>query len=157
APSWNLAPYPFIAGVGMVAAYWIAIRNGWKVKDVDYMAMMTGSFLLMLWGISLGFIGRKSLGTIQFAAAFLVFMIPFPAAVRAWIEGVSQNASADVAHFFLRITGMPVFRIGTQFRLPGFSLEVAPECSGIHSTLVLFITSLMAGHLFLRSPWKQIF
>src|SRR5262249_56535760 len=34
---------------------------------------------------------------------------------------------------------------GLVFDLPGFSLEVAPECSGIHSTLVLFITSLLAG------------
>jgi len=39
--------------------------------------------------------------------------------------------------------------------LPGFSLDVAPECSGIHSSLVLLITSLLAGHLFLRVPWKR--
>jgi exosortase/archaeosortase family protein len=32
---------------------------------------------------------------------------------------------------------------------------VASECSGIHSTLVLLITSLMAGYLFLHSPWKR--
>jgi exosortase/archaeosortase family protein len=32
---------------------------------------------------------------------------------------------------------------------------VAPECSGIRSSLVLFITSLVAGQLFLRSPWKR--
>jgi exosortase/archaeosortase family protein len=32
---------------------------------------------------------------------------------------------------------------------------VAPECSGIRSTLVLFITSLVAGQLFLRSRWKR--
>jgi exosortase/archaeosortase family protein len=41
------------------------------------------------------------------------------------------------------------------FRLPGISLEVAPECSGIHSTLVLFITSLLAGQLLLRRTWKR--
>ena len=29
-------------------------------------------------------------------------------------------------------------------------MNVAPECSGIHSTVVLFITSLVAGHIFLR-------
>src|SRR5947207_8742264 len=34
-------------------------------------------------------------------------------------------------------------------------MEFAKECSGIHSTLVLFVTSLLAGHLFLRSPWKK--
>jgi exosortase/archaeosortase family protein len=42
-----------------------------------------------------------------------------------------------------------------EFQLPGFSMEVAPECSGIQSSLVLFLTSLLAGHLFLRTPWKR--
>jgi exosortase/archaeosortase family protein len=41
------------------------------------------------------------------------------------------------------------------FRLPGMSLRVAPECSGIHSTLVLFITSLLAGQVILRQPWRR--
>jgi exosortase/archaeosortase family protein len=34
-------------------------------------------------------------------------------------------------------------------------MEVAPQCSGIHSSLALFILSLLAGHLFLRSRWKR--
>jgi exosortase len=41
------------------------------------------------------------------------------------------------------------------FSLPGISIEVAKECSGIHSTLALFIVSLLAGHLFLSSGWKK--
>jgi exosortase/archaeosortase family protein len=34
-------------------------------------------------------------------------------------------------------------------------MEVAPQCSGIHSTLVLFIVSLVAGYLFLQRPWAR--
>lgn len=34
-------------------------------------------------------------------------------------------------------------------------MEVAPQCSGIRSSLVLFITSLIGGYLFLRSPWRR--
>ena len=34
-------------------------------------------------------------------------------------------------------------------------MEVAPECSGIQSSLALFIVSLAAGYVFLRSPWKR--
>jgi exosortase/archaeosortase family protein len=40
--------------------------------------------------------------------------------------------------------------------LPGITLEVARECSGINSSYVLFITSLIAGQLFLRKPWKRV-
>ena len=32
---------------------------------------------------------------------------------------------------------------------------MARECSGIRSTVVLFITSLLASHLFLKSPWRR--
>ena len=38
-----------------------------------------------------------------------------------------------------------------------FSLTVAPECSGIHSTQVLLITSLLAGNLFLRLTGRRLF
>jgi len=34
---------------------------------------------------------------------------------------------------------------------------VAPECSGIHSSQVLLITSLLAGNLFLCSHWRRVF
>ena len=39
--------------------------------------------------------------------------------------------------------------------IPGLTLEVAKECSGIRSSWVLFITSLLASHLFLRTRWRQ--
>ena len=38
---------------------------------------------------------------------------------------------------------------------PRLNLEVAEECSGLRSSLVLFITSLLAGHMFLDKTWKK--
>jgi exosortase/archaeosortase family protein len=40
--------------------------------------------------------------------------------------------------------------------MPGITIEVAPQCSGIHSSLVLFISGLVAGHLFLKGTGKRI-
>jgi exosortase/archaeosortase family protein len=34
-------------------------------------------------------------------------------------------------------------------------MYVAPECSGIHSTVALFLTSLVGGQLLPRSPWRR--
>ena len=39
--------------------------------------------------------------------------------------------------------------------MPGVTIEIAKECSGIRSSVALVITSLLAGHLFLRSSWKK--
>jgi exosortase/archaeosortase family protein len=47
-------------------------------------------------------------------------------------------------------------RHGTVFELPGIVLRVAQECSGIRSSWVLFITGLLASHLFLRTRWRRV-
>ena len=48
-----------------------------------------------------------------------------------------------------------MLRDGTVFQLPGIVIEVAQECSGIRSSWVLFITSVLASYLFLKSPWRR--
>jgi exosortase C (VPDSG-CTERM-specific) len=85
----------------------------------------------------------------------LVFLVPFPGSVTNAIEWFFQHTSADAAHLLFGLVGQTLLREGLAFHLPGISIEVAQECSGIRSSLVLFITSLLAGHLFLRSPWRR--
>jgi exosortase len=65
-------------------------------------------------------------------------------------------ASAEAAALFFSIAGTPMVREGTVFELPGIAIQVARECSGIHSSWVLFITGLLASHLFLRTRWRKI-
>ena len=154
-PARGLAALPLLAGLAMLAGYWMAVRSGWKPPTEDYLALMTLSFLSFLAGGACLFLGRKTLRTVAFPAAFLVFMAPFPVFLREGIESFFQRGSAEAAQALFTLSGMPVFRQGLSFQLPGFSLQVAPECSGIHSSLVLFITSLLAGYLLLNSPWKR--
>ena len=56
----------------------------------------------------------------------------------------------------LQDDGHSLLRDGHVFALPGIVLQVAQECSGIRSSWVLFITSLLASHLFLKSPWRRL-
>jgi exosortase C (VPDSG-CTERM-specific) len=149
------AVIPLFLGAGLLAGYWWAARSGWKPKPDDYLALMTLSFLLFLWGGGFLFLGLQTLRRVVFPAAFLIFMVPFPVLARQGIETFFQNGSAAAAHPLFWATGMAVLRQGTEFHLPGFALEVAPQCSGIHSSLVLFITSWLAGYLFLKSPWRR--
>src|SRR5207245_1945207 len=66
-----------------------------------------------------------------------------------------QTGSAEVSYAVFELLGVPIFRTGFVFALPGVTIEVAKECSGIRSSLALLITSLLAGHLFLRSAWRK--
>ena len=88
--------------------------------------------------------------------AFLVFMVPVPDHIAGVLETGLKLASAEAAAWLFEISGVPVLRDGVVFQLPGITLEVARECSGIRSSYVLFMTSLIAAHLFLRSTWHRV-
>jgi exosortase C (VPDSG-CTERM-specific) len=81
--------------------------------------------------------------------------VPMPDPVADYLENASKFASAEVANALFSLSGTPVLRDGMMFQLPGITLEVAQECSGIRSSFVLFITSLLATHLFLKTPWRR--
>jgi exosortase C (VPDSG-CTERM-specific) len=154
-PCWPGAAVGFIAGAAIVAAYWLRRRAGWVPGIEDYLAPMMLSFLFFLWGASLAILGLKVMGQVAFPAGFLLFMVPLPAAWLANVDTFLQYTSAPTAAAFCHLIGEPVMRDGLNLHLSGFSLVVAPECSGIHSTIVLLITSVLAGHLFLRRFWTR--
>jgi exosortase len=84
-------------------------------------------------------------------------MAPIPTPIVTMMESALQHASAELAYIFIKISGIPIFRSGLSFHMPGISMSVAPQCSGIRSTIVLFLTSLVAGHLFIRKAWGRWF
>lgn len=122
----------------------------------DSLALATYALVMMLIGICCWFLNRPALRAVAFPLVFLLLMAPLPTRVEAGFETLLQHGSSVVAQVFFQIIGTPVFRDGTLFHLPGFNMQVAPECSGIHSTIALFITSLVAGQLLLRSNWNRV-
>ena len=153
-PDRKLAAFPLAAGLLSVLGFFV-LRPRLLLAPVDSLAWSTLSFFLLFMGACCLFFGRQTLRTLAFPLGFLIFVVPFPNALEKALESFLQYRSADAAELLFGIAGTPLLRHGVDFHLPGFSLSVAPECSGIRSTLVLFITSLVAGHLFLRSPWKR--
>jgi exosortase C (VPDSG-CTERM-specific) len=143
------------AGAVMVIAYWLVLRPRLKLVADDYLAVMMVSFLLFFFGVCRLFLGREILRAAAFPLGFLVFMVPIPAFLIRGIDVFLQYGSAAVAWGFFKLSGTPFFENGLVFQLPGISIQIAPECSGIHSSLVLFITSLLASYVFLRTPWKR--
>ena len=100
--------------------------------------------------------GLRSLKCAGFAFLFLLFMIPIPASVMDKAVIALQKGSAEMTASVFRLVGMPFLREGFKFALPGIDIEIAEECSGIRSSLSLFLSGVLAAHLFLRSSWSQI-
>jgi exosortase C (VPDSG-CTERM-specific) len=154
-PTKRLALFPLLAGLVVMGGYWLGVHSGWRPTEEDHLAWMTLSFVLLFFSACCLTVRKETLRAMAFPLFFLVFMAPFPTVVREWIETVLQQGSAMMAYALFWLSGMPVLYTDLQFQLPGFSLQVAPVCSGIHSTLVLFLTSLLAAYLFLHTPWRR--
>jgi len=122
----------------------------------DYLTWDLFSFVLITIGGGFLFLGTAVMRLLAFPAAFLFFVVPLPSTFVHWTEVFFQYTSAEAANLFLGLSNTPFVREGgLLFHLPGITIQVAEECSGIRSSLVLFITSLLAGHLFLVTPWKK--
>jgi exosortase C (VPDSG-CTERM-specific) len=149
------AAAPVAMAIGLLAGYWFLRWRGVAMEEEDALAWIISAFYLFVVGSLLYTFGSAVLGRLLFPVGLLVFIIPFPVAVREGIEFLLQHTSAVVAHWFFALCGTPVYREGVFLQLPGQQLNVAPECSGMRSTLALFITSLVAAQLFLDATWKR--
>jgi len=154
-PNRALAVIPFAIGLAVLGIYEFGLRQGWRYQTPDYLAAMVLTFLCFLLAGAFLFVPRAYLKSIAFPIAFMAFCVPYPQAMRMGIEIFFQHASAYAADAMLQLARMPVLRMGTFFLMPGFSLNVQPECSGIHSSIVLLITSTLAAYMFLRSPYRR--
>ena len=119
--------------------------------STDLLSIRVLAFCVLLWAGGFLVLGSRVMRSVAFPAGFLLFMVPLPAALVAVLETFFQHTSAEVAYHFINWSGTALFRDGLTFTMPGIALHVGPECSGIRSSFVLFMTSLLAGHMFLKS------
>lgn len=144
-----------IVMIGIVL-YIAGYTLGTGLNQNDYSSIITFSALLLLLGAFTLAYGSTAFRNALFPLLFLIFMIPFPAIIMDKIITFLQAGSAEFTNLLFLTTGVPFFREGFVFHLPNQSVEVAPQCSGIRSGLALFITALLAGHLFLNTWWKKV-
>jgi exosortase C (VPDSG-CTERM-specific) len=144
----KLAIPPFVGGIALLLIP-LAWRSYATLSNGDSLTFTTLSFVCFLVAGGFVFLGKDWMRVAAFPAAFLVFMVPLPEGAVSWLENASKLASAESASFLFRLTGMPVLRDGTIFQLPGIVIEVAEECSGIRSSWILLIASVLSAYLFL--------
>lgn len=140
---------------GLAAATAIRIA-GIDLPVEDRLAVTSTAAVVTLAGLARSFLSPVAFRAVRFPLGFLVFLIPLPNAAMAQVEIFMQHGSAAVARALFEATDTTVFYQDLTFHLPGIHLLVAPECSGMRSTLVLFILSVLAGGLFLRSPRHRL-
>lgn len=100
--------------------------------------------------------GKQALKAGIFPLMFLLITVPMPGVLLDAPVTAVQYGSAEVCSVAFTLLGIPFIRQEMVFSLTNISIEVAKECSGIHSTLALFIVSLLAGHFYFSTIWKKV-
>ncbi len=152
--------YSFGSGIAVIAIgmiiYFIGIGQGISLDQNDHLALMISSAIILLIGGVVLFYGMKSFQAAIFPLLFLFFLTPIPTQAVEKIILLLQIGSAEATYGLFKLSGVPFLREGFTFSLPGLSIEVAKQCSGIRSSIALFITSIIAGQLFLGTGWKKV-
>jgi exosortase len=127
-----------------------------QLNQNDFTSIIAASSVIFLNGAFILFYGLPAFRAVMFPLLFLIFIIPVPSTLMDSIIYFLQVGSTEFTNVLFMATGVPFLRDGFVFHLPGLSVEVAKQCSGIRSSLALFITALLAGHLFLNTWWKKV-
>jgi exosortase len=104
------------------------------------------SFVLLLAGLTIYFLGWQYFRAVLFPWAFLFLMIPIPAIVFNQVTFPLQLLASQFASSLLSVLGVPVLREGNVIQLPAMSLEVAEACSGIRSLMSLGTLAIIYGY-----------
>jgi len=141
---------------GMVLCL-VAISWGPQLIANDYHSLMMSSFLILFLGGFVSCYGVSTARAASFPLLFLLFMIPIPSPLLDSVIYGLQWSSAWATGWLFKLLDIPFFREGLIFALPGLTIEVAKECSGIRSSIAMVICGALAGHFYLRSSWQKGF
>jgi exosortase len=151
------SPVPGTTLVVAAIALYLFTATRWSVQDPDeFLPGATLSIVLLWLGGFLLCYGVLAWRRASFSLLFLLLMVPLPPALLEHSIYSLQQGSTEIAYLLFKAVGVPVLRQGFLLTVPGVTIEVARECSGIRSSVALFITCLLAAHLFLRTKWRML-
>ncbi len=86
----------------------------------------------------------------------LILSVPLPVVVLGSLALPLQLIASRWGAALLAARHVPVRLAGNIIQLPGRSLFVTEACSGLRSLTALTALGVLAGGLFLRSPWNRV-
>jgi exosortase len=147
------------AGIVLLAVGLAVLHNADRICGLDkndYLSVvMAGSVLWFIGSFALAY-GGKAFREAMFPLLFLAFVIPIPNFILQPFVDLLLIGSAHSTELIFGLTGVPVYRDGFTFALPGITIEVAHQCSGIRSSIALIITSVLAAYMFLQKGWSRL-
>lgn len=131
--------------IGLVAVFGSLALLITGVLGVEFF-LARSSFVFMLGGFIVYFLGWNYFRAFFFPWAFLFLMIPIPAIIFNHITFPLQLLASNFAARALQLCGIPVLQEGNVIQLARTVLEVAEACSGIRSLVTLVTLAIIYGY-----------
>jgi exosortase len=138
----------------LISSFW-GYYSAANLQSPDALSFYILALVLACIAIFAFAFGRQTLRRGFFAFAMLFLVVPWPSFVLQPVISYLQYGSADIANAIFVISGAPVLREGLVFHLPRAIIEVAPECSGIRSSMALLVLALLISHFSFHRFWKK--
>jgi exosortase len=145
------AGFPLVV-LGLLLAL---VSRVWPVLSGN--VYLASGALLILWiGAFVLCYGVTSLRRASFSLLLLVLIVPIPAMAMDRMVTALQVGSAEVSYLLFRVAGIPAFRHEMIISLPGVDIDVAPQCSGIRSSMAFLVVGAMLSRVLLGTSWARI-
>ncbi len=148
-----IPPNPSWAGLPLVVLSMLVLILGVLGADIFLPRI---SFLMMLAGLIISFLGWTFFRAVLFTWAFLFLMIPIPTLLINQVTFPLQLLAAKLATAMLKLVGIPVLREGNMITLAAMQLDVAEACSGLRSLLSLVTLAIIYGYLMETRMWVRV-
>ena len=142
--------------LALLGAFAYASRHSATMEPSNYMSLSILLFAGCCIAAFLFCYGVQASRAAAFPLFFLLLMTPMTDSLRERTITFLQNGSAVVTDWFFSAAHIPFRREGVVLTLPIVTIEIAQECSGIRSSIVLFLVGLVLGHLYLKSGWSNL-
>lgn len=153
--AYALKPAAIISAISLAIGslpHFFAAQPGSEVR----LLLGTVSALLLIVAGFWGCYGTIAMKRSASRFCFLALMLPLPSVVANTSISFLQYGSAKLSAALFSLLDVPVYSNGVFLTVPGVTIEVARECSGINSSIALFITMLVVGFESLNANWRRI-
>ena len=114
------------------------------------------SLVLLLFGLSIFFYGRRATRTVWFPLGYLVLMLPMPPYLMNVIAFRLKVFAASAGSGIAVRLGIPLVRSGMTIHIPAGSLRIADPCSGLRSLIALVALGALFAYLTRGKVWKRL-
>ncbi len=122
----------------------------------DLFALQGWSLVVLLFGLSLTFLGTARTRMLAFPIGYLAFMLTFPPVVMNTLSSALKDLALNVSEAGARLTGARFDREGMQLFFPTGELRVEAPCSGLRSLVALLATGTLFAYFQKGGLWRRL-